>query len=967
MNRLKEKIYSKETINYLIFGVLTTLVNLVSYRICTFIGLDYRMATIIAWVLAVTFAYFTNKLYVFNSKSFHFKVIRNEFPSFILSRILSGIFDLTFMIMAVEIFRLDDFFAKLLVNFFVVVLNYITSKYFVFKKTSPKVKSPVFLISFLLPVLILIVIYIFKGIYPFGDNCYLTSDMYHQYAPFYMEMYNKIMNMGSFYYSWNTGMGVNFIGLFAYYLSSPINWLLFLSPEGNIIEAMSFLIIVKTGLSAFTASYYLSQRYKTTHMSIVAFSLFYALSSYFSAFSWNIMWLDCLLLLPLILLGLERLVEKGDYKLYTITLGLSILSNYYISIMICFFCIFYFLMLIVADKQEKNHKYYIDRIKRFAIFSLLAGGFAAILLFPEYYAIQASASSSFTFPKSFTSYFSIFDMLSRGLMIVEPAVLSGRYPNIYSSVAVFLFLPFYWMNPAADFKEKTGKTILLLLLLVGFNMNVFNFIWHGLHFPNSLPARQSFIFIFMVLTMSYEGFLGLKQLSKGQIFSVFSGVIIFFLMIEHFIAGDNYHFGIVYLNMTYLTFYLLLIVYYRKEACKPKLMIFLFLLVIISESAINTAATGIGVASRTVYVSDNQAISDVLDSISEKDSDFFRVEKEVRRTNNDSAWHHYKGFSTFSSTAFAGLNNHLNSLGFRSSMNSYSFDGYTPLTASLFTVKYMLNNQMIDTNNLYRLVESKDGIYLYENIYTLPLGFMLEYEFEQKWRTDSSNPFRVQNSFSEALIGNSNLFESVETKNAGKSVTLKVKDSRNIYAYISNSATLKNVSVNKSPTYDMDDNPLMTFSNLRHKHILNIGKGVPDSEITISAESEDITSLFLTAYSFNENVFIDIFNHLSKNPFVVEVYSDTYIRGTINSDINGIMFTSIPFDNGWKAYVNGEKVTLRAFKNAFVAIPIPEGQHDIELYYTPEGFLSGLIITLASLVIFIAIIMLDRKKGSLYL
>ena len=204
MNRLKEKIYSKETINYLIFGVLTTLVNLVSYRICTFIGLDYRMATIIAWVLAVTFAYFTNKLYVFNSKSFHFKVIRNEFPSFILSRILSGIFDLTFMIMAVEIFRLDDFFAKLLVNFFVVVLNYITSKYFVFKKTSPKVKSPVFLISFLLPVLILIVIYIFKGIYPFGDNCYLTSDMYHQYAPFYMEMYNKIMNMGSFYYSWNT-------------------------------------------------------------------------------------------------------------------------------------------------------------------------------------------------------------------------------------------------------------------------------------------------------------------------------------------------------------------------------------------------------------------------------------------------------------------------------------------------------------------------------------------------------------------------------------------------------------------------------------------------------------------------------------------------------------------------------------------------------------------------------------------
>ncbi|HBH11802.1 MAG: Uncharacterized protein XD91_1483 [Clostridiales bacterium 38_11] len=964
MNRLKEKIYNKETINYLIFGVLTTLVNLVTYKTCTLIGFDYRTATVVAWILAVTFAYFTNKIYVFNSNSFDFKIIRSEFPAFIFSRILSGVFDLSFMIAAVEIFSVDDFLAKLLVNFFVVVLNYIASKYFVFKNKTRKEKSPVFLVSFLMPVVILIIIYIFRGIYPFGENCYLTSDMYHQYAPFYMEMYNKIMNMSSFFYSWHTGMGVNFIGLYAYYLSSPVNWLLFLSPEGNIVEAMSFLIIIKTGLSGLTTAYYLSQRFKTKHIAIAAFSLFYALSSYFSAFSWNIMWLDCLLLLPLILLGLERLVKNGDYKLYTITLGLSILSNYYISIMICIFSVFYFLMLIVADDQPKNLNYYIDRFKRFAIFSLLAGGLAAILLLPEYYAIQASASSSFNFPKSFTSYFSIFDMLSRGLMIVEPAVLSGRYPNIYSSVVVFLLLPFYWMNPKANFKEKTGKTILLIILLVGFNMNVFNFIWHGLHFPNSLPARQSFIFIFMVLTMSFEGFIGLKQLSKGQIFSVFSGTIIFFLMIEQFIAGDDYHFGIVYLNMTYLTFYLFLMLYYRKETYKPKLMIFLLLLVVMSESGINTAATGLGVTNRTVYVSDNQAITDILDDVSEQDTDFYRVEKEVRRTNNDSAWHHYKGFSTFSSTAFAGLNNHLNSLGFSSSTNSYSYDGYTPLTASLFAVKYMLHNQMADSNNLIRLIKNQDGIYLYENIYTLPIGFMLEYAFEQNWKTDSSNPFRVQNSFSEALI-NKSLFESIETKNAGKSVTLKVKNDRNIYVYISNSATLKNVSVNKSPTYDMEDNSPITFSNLRHKHIINIGKGIPDTDIIISAESEEITSLFLTAYSFNEEVFIDVYNHLSKNPFVVKEYGDTFIRGTIDSDIDGIMYTSIPFDNGWKAYVNGEQVTVRPFKNAFVSIPIPEGKHYVEYYYEPQGFISGLIITLASLVIFISLILIDRKKSKM--
>ena len=171
MKRLKEKLYNKETVNYLIFGVLTTLVNLVSYKICTLIGLDYRTATIIAWILAVTFAYITNKIYVFESRSFDFRIIRNEFPAFIFSRILSGIFDLSFMIAAVEIFSIDDFLAKLLVNFFVVILNYVASKYFVFKKAARKERSHVLLISFLMPVVILIIIYIFRGIYPFGENC----------------------------------------------------------------------------------------------------------------------------------------------------------------------------------------------------------------------------------------------------------------------------------------------------------------------------------------------------------------------------------------------------------------------------------------------------------------------------------------------------------------------------------------------------------------------------------------------------------------------------------------------------------------------------------------------------------------------------------------------------------------------------------------------------------------------------
>lgn len=972
MKKLMDKIINKETISYLIFGILTTLVNLISYRLCTFIGIDYRGATIIAWVLAVVFAYITNKIYVFKSNSFDLKTLKQELSAFILCRLLSGAFDLIFMIAAVEIFSIDDFIAKIFTNFFVVILNYIASKFFIFKKRKEnkreKEKSNLIFISFIIPVIVLIIIYIGRGIYPFGNNCYLPSDMYHQYAPFYMEMFQKIINRGSFFYSWNIGMGVNFIGLYAYYLSSPINWFLFLSPEGNIIETMSLLIIFKTGLSAATFAYYLKERFKSEHVSIAAFSLFYALSSYFSAYSWNIMWLDCLVLLPLIILGLEKLIKEGNCKLYCITLSLSILSNYYISIMICIFCVFYFFMLIFTDSQKRERGFYLRRLWAFTVFSILAGGMAAILLIPEFYVIKASASAKFDFPKTFTSYFTIFDIISRALMNVEASVLSGRYPNIYSTVAVFFMMPFYWMNKNVEFREKTGKTILIAILLVSFNMNVFNFIWHGLHFPNSLPARQSFIFIFLVLTMSFEGFIGIKNRSDNQVSSVFAGSIALFLMLEKFIVGDNYHFGTIYLNIAFLSFYLFLIFYYKKENYRPKLIIFLMFLLIMSEAGINTASTGIGTTSRTVYISDNKEISDALDYIENSDSGFYRIEKEDRRTNNDAAWNQYRGVSTFSSTANAGLNDLLNDLGFRSSMNSYSYAGYTPLTASLFSVKYMLHSKILDEpSDLIELKKQSDLVNVYENLYTLPLGFMLSNNFEENWKTSNSNPFRVQNSFAEALVGKGNLFESITSTSSGKSATLTLKkdNEKNIYIYISNSAVLDTVYVNKSPGSDYDSqDTLMSFKDLRHKHIINIGSGYPNSTIKIHTDSDEISNLYLSAYSFNKDVFLDIYNKLNENSYVIEKFDDTYIKGNIDSAYDGIMFTSIPYDKGWKAFVDGEETEIHPFKNAFLSVPVKEGKHMVEFVYYPEGFKMGMIISLLSLLVTIFAFIFYPKNSS---
>ena len=196
-------------------------------------------------------------------------------------------------------------------------------------------------IAFFVPVVIMIIIFIQRGIFPFGEESFLRTDMYHQYAPFFSEFQHKLRTGGSLLYSWDVGMGVNFAALYAYYLASPLNWLVILCPKAYIIEFMTGMIVVKIGLSGLSFAWYLRKHCHTETAAVGYFGIFYALSGYMAAYSWNIMWLDCIILFPLIVLGLERLVKDGNGFFYCITLGLSILSNYYISIMTCLFMVFY--------------------------------------------------------------------------------------------------------------------------------------------------------------------------------------------------------------------------------------------------------------------------------------------------------------------------------------------------------------------------------------------------------------------------------------------------------------------------------------------------------------------------------------------------------------------------------------------------------------------------------------------------
>lgn len=824
------------------------------------------------------------------------------------------------------------------------------------KKTPSHDTALVYVLSFFIPVTILILIYILRGVYPFGDQCFLRSDMYHQYAPFLAEFQNKLKNGGNLTYSWNIGMGVNFTALYAYYLATPINWILLIFPQRWLIEMMSIIMIFKIGLSGVTFSYYIGRRTDTANPLIAGISVFYALSAYICSYSWNVMWLDCIWLLPLILLGLERLVKQKKGLLYGITLSLCIVSNYYIAIMVCIFCALYFLVQMICC--EKAWKDLLGRCAHFAFYSLIAGGISAALVLPAYFALSLTVSGDFNFPHELSRYFSIFEMISRQLMLVEPAIFSAHEPNIYCGMLIFILVPLYALNPRISFREKAGRFALVFFFYISFNLNILNYIWHGFHFPNSLPCRQSFIFNFLLLAMAYDGLRGIRFYNPKDITRVLGIITVLFLLIEHLIADDEYPYYIVYISLLFIGLYAVALALYRNRSIPKTASLCVFFLVVIVEAFVNTEATSISTTGRTSYVSDNAAITAVLDKVSEEDSSFYRVEKLKRRTKNDSAWHHYPGVSIFSSTANAGFADLLAELGCEKSTNSYSYYGATPLTESILSVKYVLSPEPADDNALRKLYTSEDSVYLYQNTCTLPIGFLIPSTLEEMWVSNANNPFAVQNSFAESVANVSPLFVSVSHETTGNTIDIYPDEEEHIYIYVTSACEDFTATFTASDGTQFRD-PL-TISDARNLYIMDLGVCPAGSHIAFSATDKDNIAGYV--YSLKQSNFEALYKTLAARSLNVTEFDETHFNGTITAKEDMTLFTSILYEKGWSVKIDGKKVPIHAFKDALVSVPVTAGIHEIELSYSPYGLKAGLLITGISLGILIGVIVWTVRK-----
>lgn len=803
-------------------------------------------------------------------------------------------------------------------------------------------------IAFFVPMVIMVIIFIQRGIFPFGSESFLRTDMYHQYAPFFSEFQYKLKNGGSLLYSWDIGMGVNFAALYAYYLASPMNWLLILCPKKLVIEFMTYMIVLKIGLSGLTFAWYLKKHCNTNQIGIGFFGVFYALSGYMAAYSWNIMWLDCILLFPLIIYGLEKLVKEGNGFLYCITLGISILSNYYISIMICISMVLYFIALLILD-EECTLEDIGEAFFRFTVFSLLSGAMAAVVLLPEVYALMQTASSNADFPKTLTSYFSIFDMIARHLTCVEVEIGLDHWPNIYCGVAVLMFFLLYLGNRKITGREKAVYCGLLLIFFASFSTNILNFIWHGLHYPNSLPARQSFVYIFLMLFVCFRSYIYLEETPKRHIDLAFFGSVSFVLLAEKLVEAEHFHFSVFYVAIIVLAMYTGVIHMYKNG--KRGTALVLALLLVSVEAAANTAVTSVTITSRDAYTRDNEEVR-MLMSLIEPSDQFYRVEKKTRKTKNDGAWMNFPSVSLFSSTANADLTQFFKRMGCEASTNAYSITGSTPLVDSLVSIKYALYSEEVANTDLIAYMKESGGTYLYENLYTLPAGMVLPSGIENSWQYKSGNPVDVQNDLCEAM-GVEDALVWVAGSSSGTKFTFTPDTPGEYYAYVTN----KRVKSVKAAL----PSGAKTFSNVDRGYLLELGSLLDGNAVTLTSDTEGET-LSIEIYQFSNQAMIHLYERMNRNPLQLTKWTDTVLEGTIDGAEKGRLFLSIPYDKGWKVTVDGEEVETEKIFEAFLSVEVPAGAHEIRLEYFPQGVIPGLLISGGAAVILIALYLHKRGK-----
>ena len=867
--------------------------------------------------------------------------------------------------------------------------------------------------AFFCTALIMCITYILRHVYPFGDQIVLKVDLYHQYAPFHEELRSRILNGQSLMYSWEGGLGKEFVTQMAYYTASPISFLILLFPQQLLPEALAVFILLKTCFSASFFSYYLKEHFKKNDLSILIFGLLYAFTAFMTGYYWNVMWLDSVALFPIVALGVERLIHENKHVLYYVSLTLTMIVNFYMAVLVCVFTAAYFLVVLFANYEwKRNQKVMIARMVKFGIVSIIAALTAMFILAPVAIALGQTATSDTNFPK-FEIYENVYQLITNHFIGARPVVLARNedLPNVYSGVVTMMLIPLYFFNTKVNRREKWLMSLLLIFMLLCACIKPLDFMIHGFHFPSNLPHRYTFIYSFVMLYMAYKGLLNIKTCKFEFVIyaAIFYTLVILateFIMvpaiqdIDRVLTNSD-----IIINIAAMIIYAGII--YAYSTSKPQNLggILGIIFICVFAECMFSSHQGLDrTTAREAYVKYIDNADDAVAYMNEKEKGgFYRTEFRRFTSINDAALYHYNGFSQFSSLAPGGISEFIGNLGIAATGNSYRYYDPTSLIDAMFDLKYVMNKDGEIKNERYVFEKQFNNVWIYRNDRVLPLGFMVNSDIKN-WQTEDSQPFEVQNNFIKQGAGiDRDMFTPIKPDSIDKTfmdVTEEIDENSFKYSLTDPANLSSEPTVTAKFTSDKDQYMFVYVDAGNAKRVkyqtnsanedreLSAGKSLFDighvtagEEITVSfaltnkGEFEKTYrkdgTVKIYGASYDDAVFQEAYDKLNMNTYNITSFEDTHIEGTVNAAEDGVMFTSIPYVDGWKVTVDGQSVDKVSIGNdGVIGVDIPKGEHTVVFQFKSKGLIPSVLISFIGILLAVIYTLIDKaikKKHELKL
>ena len=806
-------------------------------------------------------------------------------------------------------------------------------------------KLLLYIAAVVIPAVVMLAVFAVRGIFPFGDTTLMTGDLQYQFIDYFSYLRSILFGNNDFSYTLSNTLGGNMAGMTAYYLASPFAFFMALFDRTWMPAAYSAVVVMACSISSLTMCILLSKLYGHRY-DILIFSSGYGLMAYIIVYYQLHMLLVNVAMLPVIVLGIHRLIEDPEKKcLYILALAYAIINNYYTGYMLCIFSVLYFAYRLMIEIQSvKEIRKYGKTISAFVFSSVIAGGMSMFILLPALFSLRGEKN---ILSVGFFRTCRFSELFSR----LYTASFNGDYgaclPNIYCGAVIAFLVILYFFNKNIARRERILTGLFMLFLLLNFYINTFNVAWHGFNQPIGFLYRYSFMLTFLMLISAFRGYMqyeGCRNRAGIIVMAVLYAGYSVFLIISR-----NKYTGIRQILADGCILAVLIAAVCLQNRVSKKAVIIILMLIQAADLSYS-AYDAIGkydlasLSDYQKYINDTgKAVADIR----ETDSTLYRTEKYFRRTHNDAMMFDYAGLSHFSSSEKKDKFAFMRAFGFRNNGNwTFYNEGSTLFADCFFGVKYLIS-QFDTTGKGYQIIYNDSGECVYENNDALPLMFSSDAAVRDVDYEDSDDPFRFQGKLADAITGSDmNIFTPL--KCAEKTLSdgsvefdCSVQKAGLVEMYFT-APGLQNTEI-----YINDEDRGQYFATYRW-NVMEYGQHDKGDTIKIRIASNDGTAVNVTdAYIYTEDIekIRQFSKEVNTDDSSLEKISSSHYRGNITSSTGCLLFT-IPYDDAWSIKIDGRKTEAKKAAGMLLSADITPGTHNVEIKYVPAGRIAGAAISI---------------------